>query len=368
MFASLVVAMGIALGACAERTPTGLGKTQTIPSAVPTSTPSASVPTPVPALTRAPQATKPPASSEILPFTIDAIREYLASQLTLPAEQVTLSNWQPVEWRDACLGVHKPKEMCLDVITPGFTLKFQTGATTTMVNTDATAKNFRLAQEPESPGPLPALSWIRTGGFAGVCQNLSVYSTGSYWLRDCKTDVVLAQGVLPEEQQTYLSELFKRYGSFEWKPMPSANSADMFIDQIRFYGTGSQMMPAEEQQKLNEYLAKLAGGLAGANPGASGIAGQVFIGPTCGGPVKAGSTECADKPYQATIMVLDSTGQLVTQFTTDAEGRFNVPLQPGAYTLHPESNGKLPAAADQNITVLSGQLLMVTITYDSGMR
>jgi hypothetical protein len=287
------------------------------------------------------------------PFALDTIRQALASQLNLPVEQIMLMGWQAATWRDSCLGVHVPKQGCLDVITPGFIFKFQTGSVNSIVNTDAAGKNFRLVKDPESPGPLPALSWTRTGGIAGVCQNLSVYSTGAYWLRDCKTVKVVAQGVLAEAQFTYLSGLFNQYGSFGWSPTPQAGSADMFVDQIQFYGAGSQAISADEQQKLNDYLAKLAGELKSANPGASGIAGQVFIGPTCGGPAKAGSTECADKPYQATITVLDSAGQMVTQFSTDAEGRFSVPLQAGAYILHPESSG-MPAAVDQNITVMSG--------------
>jgi hypothetical protein len=66
--------------------------------------------------------------------------------------------------------------------------------------------------------------------------------------------------------------------------------------------------------------------------------------------------------------VLDAAGQAVTRFTTDAEGRFNVPLQPGKYTLQPQTTGTLPKAIEQEITVVSGQVLTVTITYDSGIR
>jgi hypothetical protein len=66
--------------------------------------------------------------------------------------------------------------------------------------------------------------------------------------------------------------------------------------------------------------------------------------------------------------VLDAAGQVVSQFTTDSEGHFRVLLQPGSYTLHPESNGKYPTASDQKVQVASGQFLMVTITYDSGIR
>jgi hypothetical protein len=351
MFAVAILLTGIALGACAQR-----------------STPQAGIPTPVPVKTPIQLPTMPPVSGEKPPFDIGPIREFLASQLNLPVEQVILTFWQPVEWRDGCLGVHNPKEMCTDVITPGFALTFHAEQKDYAVNTDATGKNFRLAQEPGVLDQLPALSWSHSGGFAGVCQNLTVYGAGNYWLRDCKTDKTLAQGVLPEGHLTYLSGLWERFGTFEWNIAPPAGSADMFSDQIIFYGRGSETMTAEEQQKVLEYLAQLANELAGSTPDASGITGQVMIGPTCGGPVKAGSTECADKPYPTKITVLDQAGQVVTRITTDAEGRFSLPLPPGTYTLQPEMTGRLPMAVEQVVTVVSGQFLTVTITYDSGMR
>jgi hypothetical protein len=93
-----------------------------------------------------------------------------------------------------------------------------------------------------------------------------------------------------------------------------------------------------------------------------------MIGPTCGGPVTIDSTECADKPYQATITVLDANGLQVAQFQTDAEGRFQIGLAAGEYTLRPESATPLPYAAEQVVTVVEGQFTQVTITYDSGLR
>lgn len=195
------------------------------------------------------------------PFATDALREHLANQLSVPREQISLLGWQPVTWRDSCLGVHQPQEMCLTVITPGYTFKFQAGATTAVINTNVSGKSYRLAEKTESPGPLPALSWTRTGGLAGTCQNLSVFSTGAYLLRDCKTASILAQGALTGAQVTYLNAQFEQYTSFDWQSELPPGAADMFSDQVIFYGAGSRVMAATEQQKLNAYLAGLAGEL-----------------------------------------------------------------------------------------------------------
>ena len=98
----------------------------------------------------------------------------------------------------------------------------------------------------------------------------------------------------------------------------------------------------------------------------SGIEGQALIGPTC--PVVQVGQECPDQPYQATVTVLNDKGKQVTQFETDAEGRFRVPLEPGTYTLRPASPSVMPSAPEQTVTVTAGQFTQVLIQYDSGIR
>ena len=77
---------------------------------------------------------------------------------------------------------------------------------------------------------------------------------------------------------------------------------------------------------------------------------------------------CLDKPYQATLIVLNQNGTEVKRFDTNADGLFRVELPPGAYTLVPQSPGRLPRAGTQTVEVVSGQFTSVTVTYDSGIR
>ncbi|HEX9089945.1 MAG TPA: carboxypeptidase-like regulatory domain-containing protein [Anaerolineales bacterium] len=102
--------------------------------------------------------------------------------------------------------------------------------------------------------------------------------------------------------------------------------------------------------------------------GISGIEGYVTEGPTCPGPVPIGGNECQDRPYQATISVLTAEGKLVTQFQTDIDGYFKIPLSPGTYNLHPESGNPMPNAAEQTVVVNENQYTQVSILYDTGMR
>lgn len=101
-------------------------------------------------------------------------------------------------------------------------------------------------------------------------------------------------------------------------------------------------------------------------PRGSGIEGQVLLGPMC--PVVQQGQECPDQPYQTTLTVNSLNGVQIVQFQSDAQGRFQVPLVPGEYILHPESPNGIPFAGDQAFTVQTGQYTQITVNYDSGIR
>jgi hypothetical protein len=101
-------------------------------------------------------------------------------------------------------------------------------------------------------------------------------------------------------------------------------------------------------------------------PRGSGIEGQVLLGPMC--PIVQQGQGCPDQPYQATLTITDRNGVQITQFQTDAQGRFHIPLVPGEYILHPESPNGLPFAGDQTFVVETGRYTQLTVNYDSGIR
>ena len=103
-------------------------------------------------------------------------------------------------------------------------------------------------------------------------------------------------------------------------------------------------------------------------PTDSGITGKVLLGPIC--PVMIEGQECPDQPYQTTITIISLDGRKITQFRTDEDGNFNVPLAPGEYILHPETpdNTPLPFADEQRFAVMPGEYTRLTVQYDSGIR
>lgn len=100
--------------------------------------------------------------------------------------------------------------------------------------------------------------------------------------------------------------------------------------------------------------------------GQSGIIGWVTIGPTC--PVVTDTAACADRPYEASLSVLDQGRQSLSSLRTDAAGMFSFSLSPGTYVLRPESPSDIPSAPAQTVTVNAGRYALVQVVYDSGIR
>ncbi len=101
----------------------------------------------------------------------------------------------------------------------------------------------------------------------------------------------------------------------------------------------------------------------------SGIEGTVTIGPTC--PVQnVNDSNCADRPYKGLIHVMGANKAYVTQFQANAQGNFKIELEPGTYTIDPQSpmDNVLPRANPQDVTVVSGTFTIVNIQYDSEIR
>ncbi len=90
------------------------------------------------------------------------------------------------------------------------------------------------------------------------------------------------------------------------------------------------------------------------------------IGPTC--PVVQIDDPCPDKPYQATLSILDKHGKSILKFQTDANGYYHVPVAPGGYVLHPELPAGIPHAFEQSFIVSPDQFTTLDVTYDSGIR
>ncbi len=108
------------------------------------------------------------------------------------------------------------------------------------------------------------------------------------------------------------------------------------------------------------------------NPQAStsSISGMVLIGPTCPVQMDPPTPECADKPYRANLVLITSDqGRIVKNFSSDAEGKFNVEVSVGKYLIRSAVANTYPyCGTDGPIDVLSGTTTPVFVHCDSGIR
>ncbi len=100
----------------------------------------------------------------------------------------------------------------------------------------------------------------------------------------------------------------------------------------------------------------------------SGVVGTIRMGPMC--PVIQEGIACPDQPLQAHLVVQSASGKEKAEGTSDAQGRFRIPLKAGEYVLVPEAGSAagLPSAAPQPFQVNAESWTTVDIFYDTGLR
>jgi len=101
-----------------------------------------------------------------------------------------------------------------------------------------------------------------------------------------------------------------------------------------------------------------------------GINGTVLLGPTCPVVMDPPDPACADKPY-ATNLVLTTADQsrVITEFSSDANGKFSVKVQPGEYTIRSAATANiLPYCSHDQFKVEANKFTNITISCDTGIR
>lgn len=113
-------------------------------------------------------------------------------------------------------------------------------------------------------------------------------------------------------------------------------------------------------------LAVASCGGNGSGDGTSGIRGQALAGPQC--PVEVQGSPCPPVPWEGTVVATDVDGGAEYTVETDADGRFELPLEPGTYEISVVSDSSPPFAKPQSVTVEPGSFAEVTVSVDTGIR
>lgn len=98
----------------------------------------------------------------------------------------------------------------------------------------------------------------------------------------------------------------------------------------------------------------------------SGIEGRILISPVMGGPIRQGASDA--KPLPATEFVVKQNGEVVKTFRTDDQGRFQVSLGAGHYTVMKKVAGAMGSYGPFEVEVAAGRMKTVEWKCDSGIR
>jgi hypothetical protein len=113
-------------------------------------------------------------------------------------------------------------------------------------------------------------------------------------------------------------------------------------------------------------VALAACGGEGAGDATSGIRGQALAGPQC--PVEMANSPCPDLPWEGTIVATDTSAGDRFTAATDAEGRFELALEPGTYEVSIEAGSELPFAKPLTVTVEDDAFTEIVVSVDTGIR
>lgn len=195
------------------------------------------------------------------PETVVAAMQALAVHLGVDINQVKVVKFESVEWPDGCLGLAGPDEMCTMAIVPGLRVTLAVGEQEYIVRTDLKGNQVRVDTTGVWSGgdgvPLPAadavlISFKRTGGIAGFCDEMQVLANGQVLAKTCKNNQ--AEYSLTVLQHARLADWTIRYASFNYQVTDPAVADAMTVDLV-FNGLGSE----KPDQKIQDEIVKFAG-------------------------------------------------------------------------------------------------------------
>ncbi|MGG6269162.1 hypothetical protein ACQ4M3_26180 [Leptolyngbya sp. AN03gr2] len=214
------------------------------------------------------QATAAPARSttELLDYAYPKslswrVRRDLARRVGIPAKNLRVMEAQRQTWRDACLELAAPDELCAQQLVEGWRIVVAHGQQTWTYHTDATGRSMRL-ESADRAVTLPRNVVFRSqssGGFAGQSYETVLFTDGRVQQKITfvggKNAPVRSWRVSPEKvrefQQLLDREQFQTFNQQTFPATPGA--ADFFV--VRLTSPSSSVEYADiEQEKLPRSL------------------------------------------------------------------------------------------------------------------
>ena len=97
--------------------------------------------------------------------------------------------------------------------------------------------------------------WERSGGIAGICQQMTILPDSSYRIINCNNNEVVAEGQLDSPYKERISGLVTEFASLEWQTPQSELGPDAFLDKLILNVTGTSQADGDG---LDQELASMA--------------------------------------------------------------------------------------------------------------
>lgn len=176
----------------------------------------------------------------IVPGAVGEALETLAGKLGLDTNALQTLSVERMEWSDACLGVRAPKEVCAQVITPGYRVELQANGKTYVYHTDESGQKVVLAEFPLPETGSAPLVWSEFDELG--CQ-LLVVDTDQVTFGPCEGDLTTIPFPL-DLNNSDLGTFIEQFGSFE---------VDVAGGKLKFQGQGTETATPAQQRMIAEW-------------------------------------------------------------------------------------------------------------------
>lgn len=183
-------------------------------------------------------------STDLTPAQRLAISK-VAENLGVTPDKVKLISTEAVEWPDSCLGVSTPDIMCSQVVTPGFRVKLEVNGKQVEYHTNQDASVIVPATV--------AVTWSRSGGVAGFCDNMTIYLSGEVRATSCKKGDVVEKrltDLVSSQEIATMNDWITKYGSVNIDMSDPKGVADAMTVKLQLFGTGTQQLTSQPTQQL----------------------------------------------------------------------------------------------------------------------
>jgi hypothetical protein len=173
----------------------------------------------------------------------DAAKKQLALMQGMDASQISVVSDADVEWPDSCLGVAQSGMACAQIVTPGHSIVLEAGGVQYEYHTNADGSEVQ-------PATL-LISWKRSGGVAGFCDEMTIYLSGEIHASSCtQTKDTSMKALFTSADQSQIEQWSAKFGNVLIDLSDPKTAADAMTRLMTFNGDGDQQPNPAEQQAL----------------------------------------------------------------------------------------------------------------------